>query len=136
MYSLPHKRIEELRAELQEARAESKKNMEWEREGGVRYSRMQSCEKELELKTQYIQELEGDLKQMKAISAQESMQYLRHTLVKFLCDATKSEQEKIVNVVEQLLEMTWGSRGNVMHRPEESAKLEKNFKLHQRGWFF
>jgi hypothetical protein len=63
-------------------------------------------QKELEIKDTYIKELEGDVKQLKAISVAENMQYLRHTLVKFLCDSTKSEQTKIVNVVEQLLEMT------------------------------
>lgn len=68
---------------------------------------MESMQQELVLKNQYITDLEGDLKQLKAIAAKENMQYLRHTLVKFLCDATKSEQTKIVPVVEQLLEMTY-----------------------------
>ena len=70
-------------------------------------SRVESYKKELEVKTQYIQDLEGDVKQIKTMTAQENVQYLRHTLVKFLCDSTKSEQEKIVHVVEQLLQMTW-----------------------------
>ena len=46
------------------------------------------------------------MKQMKEISVSENMQYMRHTLVKFLCDSTKSEKVKIAPVVEQLLEMT------------------------------
>lgn len=99
-------------------------------------SRVESYKKELEVKTQYIQDLEGDVKQMKTMTAQENVQYLRHTLVKFLCDSTKSEQEKIVHVVEQLLQMTWWWRGGVTRRPEESEKLERSFRLNQRGWFF
>ena len=42
---------------------------------------------------------------MKAMHSKENMQYMRHTLVKFLCDSSRSEQGKLVQVVEQLLEM-------------------------------
>ena len=70
-------------------------------------SKEESLKQELVLKNKYIHELEGDVKQLRAIAVAENMQYLRHTLVKFLCDSTKSEQTKIVPVVEQLLEMTY-----------------------------
>lgn len=69
-------------------------------------SKVESLTQELIIKNKYITDLEGDVKQLKAMAVAENMQYLRHTLVKFLCDSTKSEQTKIVNVVEQLLEMT------------------------------
>lgn len=74
----------------------------------VSCSKIESLQQELLLKNKYIGDLEGDIKQLKAITVTENMQYLRHTLVKFLCDSTKSEQTKIVHVVEQLLEMTYG----------------------------
>lgn len=64
-------------------------------------------EAELSLKNQYIHELEGDIKQIKQMAVEENMQYLRHTLVKFLVNSTRSEQSKLVQVVEQLLEMTY-----------------------------
>lgn len=64
-------------------------------------------EAELSLKNQYIHELEGDMKQIKQMAVEENMQYLRHTLVKFLVNSTRSEQSKLVQVVEQLLEMTY-----------------------------
>ena len=64
-------------------------------------------EAELTLKNQYIHELEGDMKQIKQMAVEENMQYLRHTLVKFLVNSTRSEQSKLVQVVEQLLEMTY-----------------------------
>ena len=70
------------------------------------YSKIDSLQQELLLKNRYISDLEGDVKQLNAMAVAENMQYLRHTLVKFLCDSTKSEQTKIVHVVEQLLEMT------------------------------
>ena len=70
------------------------------------YSKIDSLQQELLLKNRYISDLEGDVKQLKAMAVAENMQYLRHTLVKFLCDSTKSEQTRIVQVVEQLLEMT------------------------------
>ena len=70
------------------------------------YSKIDSLQQELLLKNRYISDLEGDVKQLKAMAVAENIQYLRHTLVKFLCDSTKSEQTKIVHVVEQLLEMT------------------------------
>lgn len=70
------------------------------------YSKIDSLQQELLLKNRYISDLEGDVKQLKAMAVAENMQYLRHTLVKFLCDSTKSEQTRIVHVVEQLLEMT------------------------------
>ena len=63
-------------------------------------------EAELTMKNQYIRELEGDMKQIKQMAVEENMQYLRHTLVKFLVNSTRSEQSKLVQVVEQLLEMT------------------------------
>ena len=63
-------------------------------------------EAELAMKNQYIRELEGDMKQIKQMAVEENMQYLRHTLVKFLIKSTRSEQSKLVQVVEQLLEMT------------------------------
>lgn len=72
---------------------------------GLRDSRAESLDMELKLKNKYISELEGDMKQMKSMTAKENMQYLRHTLVKFLCDCTRSEQSKLVPVVEELLEM-------------------------------
>ena len=70
------------------------------------YSKIDSLQQELLLKNRYISDLEGDVKQLKAMAVAENIQYLRHTLVKFLCDSTKSEQTRIVHVVEQLLEMT------------------------------
>ena len=70
------------------------------------YSKIDSLQQELLLKNRYISDLEGDVKQLKAMAVAENMQYLRHTLVKFLCDSTKSEQTRIGHVVEQLLEMT------------------------------
>ena len=72
---------------------------------GLRDSHAESLDMELKLKNKYISELEGDMKQMKSMTAKENMQYLRHTLVKFLCDCTRSEQSKLVPVVEELLEM-------------------------------
>ena len=72
---------------------------------GLRDSRAESLDMELKLKNKYISELEGDMKQMKSMTAKENMQYLRHTLVKFLCDCTRSEQSKLVPVVEEILEM-------------------------------
>ena len=63
-------------------------------------------ETELVMKNQYIRQLEGDIKQIKQMAVEENMQYLRHTLVKFLVNSTRSEQSKLVQVVEQLLEMT------------------------------
>ena len=41
-------------------------------------------ETELVMKNQYIRQLEGDIKQIKQMAVEENMQYLRHTLVKFL----------------------------------------------------
>ena len=64
-------------------------------------------EAELAMKNNYIRELEGDMKQIKQMAVEENMQYLRHTLVKFLVNSTRSEQSKLVQVVEQLLEMTY-----------------------------
>ena len=71
----------------------------------VERSHTDRLEAELTLKDQYITGLEGDMKQMKAMHSKENMQYMRHTLVKFLCDSSRSEQGKLVQVVEQLLEM-------------------------------
>ena len=74
---------------------------------GIEYSRVESLDVELKLKNKYISELEGDMKQMKSMTGKENMQYLRHTLVKLLCDCTRSEQTKLVPVVEELLEMRY-----------------------------
>ena len=107
MYKLPHKIIDELRKEVEELRRVSKENSEKEGMEGIEYSRVESLDVELKLKNKYISELEGDMKQMKSMTGKENMQYLRHTLVKFLCDCTRSEQTKLVPVVEELLEMRY-----------------------------
>ena len=106
MYKLPHKIIQELRSELEEVKRSCQQNSEFFLNGAVRRSKVESLQQEVEMKNKYIAELEGDMKQMKIISVSENMQYMRHTLVKFLCDSTKSEKVKIAPVVEQLLEMT------------------------------
>ena len=106
IYKLPHKIIQELRAELaalKRSYSQAKECVWMER---MMCSRWESLQTELELKNKYIQELTGDMEQIKAMAVEENMQYLRHTLVKFLCDSTRSEQSKIVSAVEQLLQMT------------------------------
>lgn len=70
-------------------------------------SKVESLTQEMEMKNKYISDLEGDMKQLKSMNASENMQYMRHTLVKFLCDSTRSEKSKIAPAVAQLLEMTY-----------------------------
>ena len=107
MYKAPSKIIVELREELEQLRLESHQNKEYSFTASLTPSKLDSIKQELQLKDQYIHDLEGDVKQLKAMGTAENIQYLRHTLVKFLCNSTKSEQTKLVPVVEQLLEMTY-----------------------------
>lgn len=114
----------------------NKQNAEQRWDGDVSASKVESLTQEMEMKNKYISDLEGDMKQLKSMNASENMQYMRHTLVKFLCDSTRSEKSKIAPAVAQLLEMTYSQSREVMARPEESSQMEKNFGLNQRGWFF
>ena len=56
-------------------------------------------------KDKHIEELEGDLKTVSDIQNMENSQYLRHTLVKFLCYSSSSEQQMILPAVSELLNM-------------------------------
>lgn len=56
-------------------------------------------------KDKHIEEMEGDLKTVNEVQNMENLQYLRHTLVKFLCYSTPSEQQMILPAVAQLLKM-------------------------------
>ena len=56
-------------------------------------------------KDQVIEELEGDLTSMGNAQSTESFKYMRHTLVKFLCNSSVSERQMILPAVSELLKL-------------------------------
>ena len=58
-------------------------------------------------KDKQIEQLEGDLKTVNEVQNMENLQYMRHTLVKFLCHSSSSEQQMILPAVAQLLKMKY-----------------------------
>lgn len=56
-------------------------------------------------KDEVIEELEGDLKSMGNAQSTESFKFMRHTLVKFLCNSSASERQMILPAVSELLKL-------------------------------
>ncbi|KNB43131.1 hypothetical protein JH06_3332 [Blastocystis sp. subtype 4] len=116
LLELPHKQLEAMREEVVSLRA-----------------RLADAEKNLSLlqyentkKDKHLEQLEGDLKAMNEVQNMENLQYMRHTLVRFLCYSSASEQQMILPAVGQLLKLT----------PEEMEMLSKHVSVSRfRGWF-
>ena len=56
-------------------------------------------------KDKVIAELEGDLKSVSEIQNIDNFKFMRHTLVKFLCNSSASERQRILPAVAELLKL-------------------------------
>ena len=76
MYKVPSKIITELREELEQLKLESQHNKEYifNYFSPSLYSKLDSIKQELQLKNQYIHDLEGDVKQLKAMGNYEEIE--------------------------------------------------------------
>lgn len=116
LYELPHKQVIELRKMLDGMNSKVE----------LLSNKTLAMEQEISLKDKYIMELSGDLERVKLGSNEPDLIYLRHTLVKFFCDASRSEQTKLAGVIGKLIQLS----------PDQQKQMEKNFGIGQRGWFF
>lgn len=87
-------------------------------------------------KDERIEQMEGDLKMLGGAQNQENLQYMRHTLVKFLCNSSGSEQQMLLPAISQLLNLKWDYEGKMMYSSEENEKLVKKYSSSvYKGWF-
>lgn len=132
---LPHNQVQSLKNEVINLRARLTETEKWERRERVTNRSLNLLQIENDRKDQRIEEMEGDLKTMGSVQNQENMQYLRHTLVKFLCDSNSSEQQMILPAVSQLLNLRCGLGSVVTCSAEENERFMKKFGSRSRGWF-
>ena len=132
---LPHSQVQSLKNEVINLRARLTETEKWERWKRLTNRSLNLLQIENDRKDQRIEEMEGDLKTMGSVQNQENMQYLRHTLVKFLCDSNSSEQQMILPAVSQLLNLKCGLGSGVTRSAEENERFIKKFGSRSRGWF-